>query len=131
LVVAVPAAADTSQTQSKTVTATGVGQARVHVKNRNSSAAIAAGVAAARKRAITGALNQAHKYALQYASGSGMTLGGTLSVSDQQSQFFGPGPGFFAGPFGPGRYCGRLGRTHRCVVPRFSFVSLTVTYSAS
>lgn len=146
LVVAVPAAADPSQTQSKTVTATGTGQARVHVKNRHSNSSIAAGVAAARKVAVASALGAAHEYALAYAKGGDMTLGAAIAISDQQSGFFGPGPGGFFGPFGPNRYCGtteqvirpitpgvrpKFKRVYRCVVPRFAYVTLTVTYSAS
>ena len=71
---------------------------------------------------------------------------GAISVSDAQSAgvFYGPGPIAF-GPFGPDQYCGTVqqpvGRpvngqkptakkVHRCVVPPFEYVTLTVTYSA-
>ncbi|MBV8911574.1 MAG: hypothetical protein JOZ05_00890, partial [Acetobacteraceae bacterium] len=63
---------------------------------------------------------------------------------DAQNGFYGPGQ--LAGPFGPGRYCGTVRqvvgrpvkgkkptfkRVHRCFVPRFAFVTLSVTYAAS
>lgn len=132
----------------KTVTATGTGQARVHPTNRHSNASIAAAFDAARKAAITGAFNEAHEYATDYAQAAGLTLGGIISVSDAQTNgFYGPGPGI-VGPFGPGRFCGTIrqpifklvnGRHklvgfkkhHRCIVPRFAFITLAVTYSAS
>jgi hypothetical protein len=147
VVAAVPAAAQSSPTTTKTVTATGTGQARVHPKDRKSNSSIAAAVDAARKSAIAGALTDAHDYALDFASGAGLTLGDVISVSDAQANAFGPyGPGSFFGPFGPNRYCGAIQqvvrrpapgvkpvfkRVHRCVVPRFAFETLTVTYSAS
>jgi uncharacterized protein YggE len=146
LVVAVPAAADPSQTQSKTVTATGTGQVRVHAKNRHSNSSIAAAVASARKAAVARALGEAHEFALAYAKGGNMTLGAVISITDQQAGFYGPGPGTFFGPFGANRYCGTtqqvigpitpgvrptFKKVYRCVVPRFAFSTLTVTYSAS
>jgi hypothetical protein len=61
------------------------------------------------------------------------------------SGFYGFG-GPFLGPFGPNQYCGTfqqvIGRpvpgqrvktkkVHRCIVPRFAYSTLTVTYAAS
>jgi hypothetical protein len=147
---AVLAAAPTvAQAQDgKTVTATGTGQARVHPRNRHSSPSIAAAVDAARKVAIKSALSDAHEYALDYAHATRLTLGGVISVSDSQANgFYGPGvSGAFIGPFGPNQYCGTLSqiigrpvrgkkpkfkKVHRCIVPRFAYTTLTVTYSAS
>lgn len=146
LVAAAPALGE-SQTDGKTVTATGTGQARVHPKNRHSNSSIAAAVDAARKAAIGSAFNEAHEYAVDYAKQAGLTLGSVISVSDAQANgFYGPGPGFFYGPFGPGKYCGTLrqvvGRpapgtkpkfkkVHRCFVPPVAYTTLTVSYSAS
>jgi hypothetical protein len=147
LLTAGPALAQTSQT----VTATGTGQTRVHPKNRHSNASIAAAYDRARKAAIGGALKEAREYATDYAQAVGMTLGSVISVSDAQTNggFYGPGPGpGFFGPFGPGKFCGTLHqpifqgvpphrrvvgsrKVHRCIVPRFAYVTLTVTYSAS
>jgi hypothetical protein len=141
-----PATAAAAQTD--TVTATGNGQSVVHPKNRKNNASIVAAYDAARRAAIGGALKDARTYALAYAKGVGLTLGSVQSVSDAQNTVF-YGPGQFVGPFGPNQFCGTLrqpifkkeknGRrkvvgtkkVHRCVVPRFAFVSLTVTYSAS
>jgi hypothetical protein len=131
------------------VTATGTGQTRVLPKNRHSNASIEAAYEAARKASIKGALSQAREYALQYASAVGLTIGPVTSVTDAPNGggYYGPGP--FFGPFGPNQFCGTVrqpifknaahGRrrlvgtkkVHRCFVPRFAFVSLTVTYSAS
>jgi hypothetical protein len=147
LFVAAPALGQSS-TDGKTVTATGTGQARVHPKNRHSNSSIAAAVDAAHQAAIASALKEAHEYAVDYASAVGLTLGNILSVSDASANgFFGPyGPGGFFGPFGPGRYCGTTRRllnhpgpgvkpvfkkVHRCIVPPFSYTTLTVTYAAS
>jgi hypothetical protein len=142
-----PAVAQTAQSQ--TVTATGTGHAPVHPKNRHSSSSIAAAVDAARKAAVKSAMREAHEYASSYAAAAGMTLGNVVSVTDvQQSGFYGgPGSsGAFFGPFGPNRYCGTLHllarrpvpgqrpvfkKVHRCIVPRFAFLTLTVTYSTS
>jgi uncharacterized protein YggE len=142
------AAAPAAAAQTDTVTATGTGQSAVHPKNRNNNASIASAYDAARQAAIGGALKEAHKYALAYAKGVGLTLGSVQSVSDAQNNVF-YGPGQFVGPFGPNQFCGTLrqpifkkeknGRrkvvgtkkAHRCIVPRQAFVSLTVTYSAT
>src|SRR5947209_12291292 len=141
-------APSTAAAQAGSVTATGTGQTRVLPSNRRSNASIAAAYDAARRASITGAIAQAHEYALQYAHALGMTLGPAVSVSDQQSGgFYGPG-GYFGGPFGPGRFCGtlrqpvfktvsgrrkvvRTKRVHRCIVPRFAYTTLSVTYAAT
>jgi len=140
-----PAVAQSAPSQSaQTITATGTGQTRVLPKNRHSNASIAAAVDAARKASISGALSEAHEYALDYAKALGMTLGSVLSVTDAQNGFYGPGQ--LIGPFGPGQYCGTVRRpvgrpvkgkkptfktVHRCFVPRFAFITLSVTYAAS
>jgi uncharacterized protein YggE len=148
LVAATPAVAQSSQPQDKTVTATGTGQARVHAKNRHSNASIAAAVDAARRRAIRSALDEAREYAGDYAEATGLKLGGVSSVTDATANgFIGPyGPGTTLGYFGPNQYCGtteqlvgrfvpgtqpKFKRVHRCFVPRFAYVTLTVTFSAS
>ncbi len=90
---------------------------------------------------------EAHEYAIDYAQAVGVTLGNVISVSDAQTNGpYGPGPYAAIGPFGPGQYCGtvrqvvgrpvkgqkpKLKKVHRCFVPRFASISLTVTYSAS
>ena len=148
LVAATPAVAQSPQTQDKTVTATGTGQARVHAKNRHSNASIAAAVDAARRAAIHSALHEAREYAGDYAKATGLKLGGVSSVTDATANpFYGPfGPGTTIGYFGPNQYCGTtqqiVGRfvpgtqpkfksVHRCFVPRFASITLTVTFSAS
>jgi hypothetical protein len=139
-----PAAAATSSS----VTATGTGQHAVHPRDRHNNASIATAYDAARRAAIGAALKEAHEYATSYAKAVGLTLGAVVSVSDaQNSPFYGPGP--FFGPFGQNQFCGTLrqpifkkaknGRrkvvgtkkVHRCIVPQFATISLTVTYSAS
>jgi uncharacterized protein YggE len=139
--IAQPATSSTAQT----ITATGTAQTRVVPKNRHSNASIAAAVEKAHKASIAGALSQAREYAALYAKAVGMTLGAVISVSDAQNGFYGPGP-FGLGPFGPGQFCGTVSRVigrpvkgqkpkfkkvHRCIVPQFSFATLTVTYAAS
>lgn len=132
-----------------TVSATGTGQTRVQPADRNSDASIAAAVDAARQASIKGALDQAHEYALQYAAAAGLTLGAVQSVSDNSNNgnYYGGGPFGFYGPFGPNRYCGTVvqrhvtrthghrvvhtKKVHRCFVPPFAFVTLSVTYAAS
>jgi hypothetical protein len=142
------ASAPAAAAQASSVTATGTGQSAVHPKDRNNNASIATAYDAARQAAIGGALKQAHEYALDYAKAVGLTLGSVMSVSDAQNvPFYGPGP--FIGPFGQNQFCGTLrqpifkkgknGRrkvvgtkkVHRCIVPQFATISLTVTYSAS
>ncbi len=133
---------------AKSVTATGTGQTLVVPKNRNSNASISAAVDAAKKASVNGAIRQAHEYAAEYAKSTGLTLGAVISVSDAQSgNFYGPGP-FFFGPFGPNQFCGTLRqpvfkvvkghrkivgtkKVHRCIVPRFAYTTVTVTYAAS
>ena len=141
---AAPALAD----QPKTVTATGTGQTLVVPKDRKSNASIKAAVDAAKKASVAGAITQAHEYASEYAKSTGLTLGAVISVSDAQSgNFYGPG-NFFFGPFGPNQFCGTLRqpvfkvvkghrkvvgtkKVHRCIVPRFAYTTVTVTYGAS
>ena len=149
LLTTTPAVAQSVQTgTAPTVTATGTGQTRVTPKNRHSNASIAAAVDAARRASIAGALKEAHEYARDYAKAVGLKLGSVISVSDAQANsigFYGPGP-IVIGPFGPGQYCGtvqqlvgrpvkgqkpKFKKVHRCIVPRFAFTTLTVTYSAS
>ncbi len=144
----VVAATPAGAAQSSSVTATGTNQSVVHPRDRHNNASIVTAFDAARQAAIGGALKQAHEYALAYAKAVGLTLGPVVSVSDAQNSGF-YGPGQFIGPFGPDQFCGTLrqpifkkgkhGRhkivgtkkVHRCIVPRFAIVTLTVTYSAS
>ena len=144
LMAATPAAA---QATHRSVTATGIGQARVHPKNRHRNSSIVAAVNRARKVAIKRAIRNAHNNAVLYAKGVGLTLGSATSISDQQSSgFYGPGGPGDLGPFGPNRYCGKIrvivGKcvpgtkptfktVHRCLVPRFAYTTLVVTYAAS
>src|SRR5947209_16326611 len=94
LLAAAPALGE-SQSEGKTVTATGTGQARVTPADRHSNASIVAAFDAARKAAIGGALSDAHEYALDYAKGTGLTLGSVISVTDAQNNgFYGPGSFF-------------------------------------
>jgi hypothetical protein len=142
------AGAPAAAAQTSSVTATGTGESVVHPQDRNNNASIAAAYDAARRAAIGSALKQAHEYGVDYAKAVGLTLGAVVSVSDaQNSPFYGPGP--FFGPFGVNQFCGTLhqpifkkgknGRrkivgtkkVHRCIVPRFATITLTVTYSAS
>ncbi|MDQ6841253.1 MAG: SIMPL domain-containing protein [Actinomycetota bacterium] len=143
------AAAPAVAAQTSTVTATGTAQAKVLPKNRHSNASIQTAYDAAQAASITGAVKDAHEYALDYAQQGGLTLGALVSVSDQQSNgFYGPGFGGFGGPFGPGQFCGTVqqpifkrvnGRhkvvgfkkVHRCIVPPFAYTTLSLTYSAS
>jgi uncharacterized protein YggE len=149
LVIALLAAAPAVAAQASTVAATGTGQTRVLPNDRHSNASIRVAYERARKASIKGALREAHEYALDYARAVGLKLGSVVSVSDQQSSgFYGPGPGGFIGPFGPGQFCGTIrqpifkqvnGRrkvigtknVHRCIVPKFAYTTLAVTYSAS
>jgi hypothetical protein len=131
--------------QAQTVTATGTGQARVLPKNRHNNASIVAAVDVAHKASIGSAVSEAHEYAVDYATAVGLKLGSVMSVSDVQTNSF-YGPGQATGPFGPDQYCGtvervvrppvkgkrpKLKKVHRCIVPRFAYTTLTVTYSAS
>jgi uncharacterized protein DUF541 len=134
--------------QGGTVTATGTAQTKVTPADRNSNASIIAAVDAARRASISSAVVQAREYAQQYAAAVGLTLGGVLSISDAGNGggFYGPGP--FLGSFGPNQFCGTVRRpiftrskghrrltgfkkVHRCFVPPYAFVTLTVTYQAS
>jgi len=142
------AAAPAAAADAQTVTATGTGQTAVHPTDRHNNASIVSAYDAARHAAIGGALTQAHEYAVEYAKSVGLTLGAVVSVSDAQNNGF-YGPGQFFGPFGPNQFCGTLRqpivkkgkhgkrkivgtkKVHRCIVPQFAYVSLTVTYSAS
>lgn len=136
-----------AQSARMSVTATGVGQARVHPKNPHRNASIVAAVARARKVAIRRAVRNAHANAVLYARAAGLTVGRANSISDQQSNgFYGPGGPDGFGPFGPNQYCGTIRevvgkplpgtkptirKVHRCIVPRFAYTSLVVTYAAS
>jgi uncharacterized protein YggE len=147
IVVSSPAAAQQPTQQAQTITATGTGQTRVVPKNRHNNASIVTAVNSARKASIAGALREAHEYALSYAKAVGLKLGTVITVSDVQSNgYFGPGGPFGFGPFGPNQYCGtirqligrpvrgkkpKFKKVHRCIVPRFAYTTLTVTYSAS
>ena len=141
------AGAPASAAQPSSVTATGTGQHKVDPSDRHNNASIVRAYDAAREAAIGGALKQAQEYAVAYAKAVGLTLGPVSSVSDAQNGgYYGPGP--FFGPFGPGQFCGTLHqpifkkkngkrkvvgtkKVHRCIVPSFAYVTLTVTYSAS
>jgi uncharacterized protein YggE len=143
---AMPAIAQSAPSSTgDTITATGTGQTRVMPKDRHRNASIAAAVDRAHKASIGGALKEAHEYAADYAKAVGLKLGSVISVSDAANGFYGPGP-LGIGPFGPGQYCGQIRRVvgrpvkgqkprfktvHRCIVPRFAYATLTVTYSAS
>jgi uncharacterized protein YggE len=145
--VALMAFAAPGAAQTGTVTATGTGQTRVLPTNRSSNASIVAAYHAAEQASIAGAISQAHEKALAYAQAVGLSLGSVVSVSDASNNGY-IGPGQFFGPFGPDQFCGtlrqpvfkmvghrrkvvRVKKVHRCVVPRFAFTTLTLTYSAS
>ncbi len=146
---AVPAAAQTgSGATPATITATGTGRALVKPANRHSNSSISRAFEAASRASVPNAIRAAHTQALAYARALHLTLGPLMSVSDQSIPgFYGPG-GEFAGPFGPGRFCGIERRPifktvngrrkvvgtkklHRCIVPQFAFTTLALTYSAS
>ncbi|MDQ6606315.1 MAG: hypothetical protein M3Z06_07190 [Actinomycetota bacterium] len=149
---AVPAVsgADTT-TAAKSITATGASQVKVVPKDRQSNASIVAAVNAAEKVGIPAAVSSAHALALSYAAAAHLKLGAVLSVSDVQSNggFIGPyGGSSFVGPFGPNKYCGtvrrgvfkvvgkrrklvRIKKVHRCIVPPYQTIQLSVTYSAT
>jgi hypothetical protein len=130
------------------VTATGTGEAKVVPKNRQNNASIVTAYETARKASIAGAIGDAHGFAVDYARAAGLTLGPVVSVTDQQTTgFYGPGSGFF-GPFGEGQFCGTehlavfkqvkgrrkivgTKKVHRCIVPKFAYTTLTLTYSAT
>lgn len=148
LLAASPAVAAQQPTQTApTVTATGTGQTRVVPKDRHNNASIVAAVNSARKTSVAGALREAREYAFTYAKAVGLKLGSVISVSDVQSNgYFGPGGPYGFGPFGPNQYCGtvqqlvrrpvkgkkpKFKKVHRCIVPRFAYTTLMVTYSAS
>ena len=146
MLAASPAVAQQQDQQPQTITATGTWQIRVVPKNGHSNGSIAAAVDAARKASSHGALDEAHEYAVQYAGAVGLTLGSVISVSDAPSNgYFIGGGGASIGTFGPNQYCGtvqqlvgkrvkgkkpRFRKVHRCIVPRFAYTTLTVTYSA-
>jgi hypothetical protein len=117
-------------------------------KNRHSNSSIAAAYDAAERASVSKAIAAAHDNALQYAAAAGLTLGSVESVSDATGggYYFG-GPPPFYGPFGPGKFCGRIQtpvfkkvknhrrvarfrRVYRCIVPSFASLTLTVTYNA-
>jgi uncharacterized protein YggE len=146
---AVPAAAQTgSGATSPTITATGTGRALVTPANRHSNSSISRAYAAAARASIPNALRAAHTQALAYAAALHLTLGPLLSVTDQSnSGFYGPTEEY-AGPFGPGRFCGIVRqaiiktvnghrkvvgtrKVHRCIVPQIATTTLALTYSAS
>lgn len=147
LVLPAGALADTAPiTAAPTITATGTGRAPVTPKDRNNNDSIAAAVNAANKAVVPLAFQAAHSQAVRYAKITGLTLGSLQSVTDAQGGFGPLGP--FGGPFGPGRYCGTVRRpifkvvkgrhklvgfkrVHRCFVPPFEFLSLSVTYNVS
>jgi uncharacterized protein YggE len=133
--------ATTTTSAGDMITATGTGQTRVAPKNRHSNGSIVAAVERAHLASIAGALKQAHEYAVMYAKAVRLSLGSVVSVSDAQNGFYGPGP-FGFGPFGVNQYCGttrqpvkgkprKFKKVHRCIVPRFAYATLTVTYSAT
>jgi hypothetical protein len=150
---ATPAALAQTSPSGDSVTATGTGQSLVKPTNRHRNASIVAAYAAAEKAAITSAMASAQASAQAYAAAGGLTLGSIQSISDTGGggggYFYGPGPEF--GPFGPNQFCGteRIARVsiskqgshvrkvvhfrtvHRCIVPRYAFLTLVVTYSAS
>ncbi len=148
-VVVLFSAAPAVAAQPGTVTATGTGQTRVLPKDRHSNSSIVAAFEVARKASIKGAIGDAHDYALDYARAAGLKLGPVVSVSDQTSSgYYAPGVGSFIGPFGPDQFCGIERRAifkqvngkkkvvgtkkvHRCIVPRFAYTTLAVTYFAS
>ncbi len=133
--------------QTSIITATGTGQARVLPQDPHSNASIETAYAAARKASVDAAFRDARGYAVDYARGAGLNLGALLLVSDQQNGGL-YGPGGFIGPFGPGQFCGtvhqpvfkrvkhrekliRVKKVHRCLVPRFAFTTLSLTYTAT
>lgn len=142
-----------SAAAASTVTATGSSAIKVVPTNRKNNASIVAAVKAAQQAGVSGAVAEAHEYALEYAAAVGFTLGSPIGITDVQSNngYYGPfGGGNFQGPFGLNRYCGVQTRyqikrvkgtrrfkvvhrhkVHVCIVPQYETTTLTVTYSAS
>ena len=143
------AAAPAVAAPTANVTATGTARTRVLPTNRHSNSSIQTAYEAAQQASIAGAIHDAHEYALDYAKAVGLTLGPVMSVSDQQSSpFYVSSSQPFEGPFGPNQFCGtesqpilkrvngrekvvRVKKVHRCIVPTFASITLTVTYSAT
>jgi uncharacterized protein YggE len=92
----------------RTVVAGGDALAKVTPKDKKSNASIVAAVAAAEKRALPLAYQDAQGEAAELAQVAGVTLGALLTVSNQPppTPYFGP---YGAnGTFGPDLYCGNV-----------------------
>ena len=141
---AIPA---TAAGQDRTVTVIGNGVARVRPADRHDNASIRRAVQRATKRALPRAIADAKRDATTLAAAYGLALGEVVSVAETPpSPFGGFGYAEAEGPFGPGRYCGRIrrsvirridGRRRRvvrsrriCVFPPQVTSSVTVTYAA-
>jgi hypothetical protein len=148
LVLAAGAAPASAQSPAQpTVTAIGTGTAVVRPADRHDNTSIRRAVAKAVKRALPRAVGAARRDATTLASGYGLALGDVISVAETPpSPFSGP-YSETDGPFGSGRFCGRISRrvTRRingerrrvvrtrkvCSFPSRVSSSVTVTYSAS
>lgn len=132
-----------------TVTAVGQGVALVTPQDRTSDASIVKAVADAQAEALPLAVTAARSRAERLAAATGLRLGALTAISDaaQAPWFYG---GFGSeGTFGPGRYCGTVGRyrTRRlasgrisrtrigsrrtCRVPSRVATSVTVTFTTT
>jgi len=132
-----------------TITATGTAFVRPVPTDRTSNDSIAAAVREAKKKLLPMAVTAARARAVQIGQATGLSVGAVQSVTDSPfSPFFG-GPFGEEGTFGPGKFCGTVGRfkfirrdgrivgrrrvgsRRTCRVPSRISTSVTVTYAAS
>jgi uncharacterized protein YggE len=109
---AVPAsAAAQAPAAPGTVSATGSATVRPTPLDRESNASIVKAVEDAQEEVLPLAVRAARERAQRLATESGLVLGALVGIADAPLSPFGPYSGYGAeGTFGPGRYCGNVGR---------------------
>jgi len=144
---AIGAAPAAAEAQERTVTAIGTATVRVRPADRHDNASIRKAVRGAVRRALPRAVVAARRDATVLAAGTGLVVGDVVAVAETAPSPFG---GFYeetSGPFGPGRYCGRIGvsvvrrvdgrrrrvvrRRRVCQFPTQVVSSVSVTYAAT
>lgn len=130
-----------------TVVAGGNGTVTPKPGDRTSNDSIAKAVAEAQAAALPLAIRNARARAKVLAEESGLTLGALTGIADNSPFFFGP----FGenGTFGPGRFCGNVGRfrttrlasgrvmrtrigtRRQCRVPSRIVTTVTLTFATS
>lgn len=150
LAAAGPAAAQQQQQQPpSTITTTGNATVKPEPADRMSETSIATAVREAKKKLLPLAAAAARARAVEIGQATGLTVGAVQSVSDAPfSPFFGNNFGE-DGTFGPGRFCGtvgrfkfirrdgrivgrrRIGSRKSCRVPSRIATTLSITYAAS